>query len=220
MSPDYLYKSRILKTDLCKRINAIDKKTYLNSLDGIVFDNALESEYTDLLFQYGFNDIKEARKINHARYKRVERLNKRIETYLSSGQCIWLTITFDDLTMSKTNEKTRRVYVSRFLKQVSNHYIANIDYGTNKEYIDRKGNIRTGTSREHYHAVILTDFVDPKLWPYGFIYTERVKNHLKTSLKLSKYISKLTNHAIKESTKRTVYIYSKKSQVVHKAPYP
>lgn len=197
MSPDYLYKSRILKTNLPKRIGAIDRTTYLNSLDGIVFDNALENEYTDLLFQYGFNDIKEARKINTASYKREKRLNKRIETYLSSGQCIWLTITFDDLTMSKTNEKTRRKYVSRFLKQVSNYYVANIDYGKT-------------TEREHYHAVVLTDFVEPTLWPYGFIYTERIKNHLKTPLKLSKYVSKLTNHAIKESTKRNVYIYSKK----------
>ena len=197
MSIDYLYKSNILKTDLCKRVGAIDRKTYLNSLEGIVRDNDLDDAYFDLCLNNDYKAIKEARKINASSYKRVKRLNKRIETYLRSGQCIWLTITFNEATLSNTNEKTRRRYVSRFLKKVSDYYVANIDYGKT-------------TEREHYHAVILTDFVEPTLWPYGFIYTERIKNHLKTPLKLSKYVSKLTNHAIKESTKRNVYIYSKK----------
>lgn len=196
MSIDYIYKSNILKTDLCKRINAIDKKTYLNHLDGIIQDYDLDNKYFDLCLEYQYKDIVEARKINTSSYKRVKRLNKRIETYLQSGQCIWLTITFNDTTLSNTSEKTRRRYVSRFLKSVSTSYLANIDYGKT-------------TEREHYHAVVLCDFVDPKCWSYGFIYTERIKNHINAPVKLSKYVSKLTNHAIKESTKRNVYIYSR-----------
>lgn len=205
---DYKYKSSILKTDLCKRINAIDKKTYLNSLEGVVNDYDLENTYFDLLLQYDYKDIKEARKINKASFYRVKRLQKRISDMLTNGHCIFATFNFTDDVLNKTKEETRRQYVRKYLKQFNCDYVANIDFGSDKQYTDRKGNIRQATSREHYHALICIDKL-PLNWSYGYQYLEHVRIRSKCDIKLSKYISKLTNHAIKETTRRSCLIYSR-----------
>lgn len=207
-SIDYKYKSQILKTDLCKRINAIDKKTYLNCLDGIVRDSQLDDMYFDLVLSTDFNDIKEARKINKASCYRVARLKKRITKMLSSGHCIFCTFNFDDKVLNSTSIDTRRQYVRRHLSSFNCQYVANIDFGNDKEYIDRKGNKRKGTSREHYHALVQVEKL-PMSWSYGYEFLEHVRLHDSTDVKLSKYISKLTNHAIKETTKRSCLIYSR-----------
>jgi hypothetical protein len=78
-------------------------------------------------------------------------------------------------------------------------YVANIDYGAKNK-------------REHYHALINCDKIDFSNWrKYGNINAERVKNKDIESdkIKLSKYIAKLSNHAIKETTKRSCLIYSR-----------
>ena len=78
-------------------------------------------------------------------------------------------------------------------------YVANIDYGSKNK-------------REHYHALINCDKVDFKSWrKYGNINAKRVRNKDIESdkTKLSKYIAKLSNHAIKETTKRSCLIYSR-----------
>lgn len=193
---DYEYKAKLLKSGLCTKVKQLDRdiyKLYAKNDFNFAFEEAMFCSENNCTKQ----DIDEARLINNASYHRVKRLNERIERYLSMGECIWLTLTFNDKTLSETNAKTRRRYVSHFLKSQSNYYVANIDYGKDNE-------------REHYHAVVVGSFVDMEKWSkYGFAYTERIKNHLKTSVKLSKYVSKLTNHAIKESTKRQVYVYSR-----------
>lgn len=194
---DYVYKSKILKTDLCKKINRIDALTYKNSLEGIVRDTQLDNEYFDLLLEHDFKDIQEARKINHAFYSRSSRLKQRITAYLLSGCCIFATLTFTEDVLNKTSFGTRRRYVTRYLKSISNYYVANVDFGST-------------TEREHYHAVILKDFIETK-WEYGFTWFEKVRlsKSPKGMKKLSDYISKLTNHAIKETTKRYALIYSR-----------
>lgn len=207
-SIDYKYKSSILKTDLCKRINAIDKKTYLNGQDGIVQDYDLDNTYFDLLLQYGYKDIQEARKINKASFYRVRRLKNRVADMLTKGHCIFATFNFTDDVLNNTNEETRRKYVRRYLKHFNCDYVANIDFGSDKEYKDRKGNIRKATSREHYHALICIDKM-PLEWPHGYQFLEHVRLKDKCDIKLSKYISKLTNHAIKETTRRSCLIYSR-----------
>lgn len=194
---DYKYKSSILKTDLCKKINKIDKKTYLNNIEGIISDNALDLEYFDLLNSYDYKDIEEARKINKASYNRVKRLRNKIDNMLTSGPCVWCTFTFRNDVLDSTNEDTRKRYVKRFLKCLNCPYIANIDYGDT-------------TEREHYHALVSIDIIKKDSWPYGYDSYEKVRIKQNTSsIRLSKYISKLTNHAIKESTKRCAIIYSR-----------
>lgn len=196
--PNYVLKAEVLKTPLCKEINRIDKARYLYECDGVIAPFDYDLEEWSLYAEKGYSkeQIKEARRINNASYKRVNRLEDRIMSYLQKGHCIWLTLTFDEDTLNNTTPETRRKYVRRFLKTQSNYYVANIDYGKT-------------TQREHYHAVVVCDYVDMSAWSYGFSYTERIKNHCKTPLKLSKYVSKLTNHAIKETTHRQVYIYSR-----------
>ena len=118
---------------------------------------------------------------------------------LLNGSCIFLTLTFNDDTLRNTTEKQRRVAVSRYLKQYGCMYVANIDYGSKNK-------------REHYHALINCDKVDFKSWrKYGNINAKRVRNKDIESdkNKLSKYIAKLSNHAIKETTKRSCLIYSR-----------
>lgn len=194
---DYERKSKVLKTDLCKRINKIDKLTYLNAKEGIITDYKVEEEYFALLNEYDYKDIHEARKINKATYSRVKRLKEKIESYLKNGCCIWCTLTFRDDVLASTNSYTRKQYVRRFLKQYSDYYIANIDYGEEHE-------------REHYHAIIICDHMKKGSWSFGFDKYKKVRATQKTSpVKLSKYISKLTNHAIKESTHACYIIYSR-----------
>ena len=138
--------------------------------------------------------------LNKARRKRTKRLNDKIGKMLAVGDCIFLTLTFNDEVLSNTSQLTRRRYVSRYLKTQSEHYCANIDYGTKNE-------------REHYHAVVFAKTVNMALWEnkYGFAYAERVvvKNDGSSSEKIAKYISKLTNHAIKNTTHNCKVIYSK-----------
>ena len=194
---DYAYKAKILKTDLCKRINKIDKKTYLNSLDGVIQDYSLDEQYFDLLNEYDYNDIKEARKINKASYQRIRRLKDRISQYIQEKPCIWATLTFTEDVLNTTSADTRRQYVRRFLKKHCDTYIANIDFGDEKE-------------REHYHALMVVDKMKPGSWSFGWDKYKRVRVNQKSSpIRISKYISKLTNHAIKESTKQCFIVYSR-----------
>jgi len=143
---------------------------------------------------------KECERINHAYYERVKRLKQRIETMLNNGKNLFLTLTFTDKTLAKTSDETRRRYVARFLKQFDCEYVANIDFGEENE-------------REHYHAVLNTSFINPLSWQYGNLDVKQVRNATDKELdciRLAKYVAKLTNHAIKETTKRNSLIYSRK----------
>lgn len=201
---DYKLKSLVLNTDLPKLLNRFDRKNYNNALEGIIFDQDLEDKYFDLSNKYGSKYIKEARKINNASYRRVERLKKRIMEYITEFPCVWLTLTFRDDILQNTTQETRRKYVSKFLKSISRHYVANIDFGEDDRY----------SHREHYHAIAVGRQTksDLQVWTerYGFTWIETVSRS-SNPVKISKYISKLTNHAIKKSTKRQCYIYSRNS---------
>lgn len=202
--------------------------SYFDSIEnGTVYSNTIDISTAErmrafLIEEYGEEYYKEALKINHSFYKRTNRLRERIHHILTTHETTcFLTLTFSDETLSKTSEKTRRQHVTRFLKAHNVEYVANIDYGKKN-------------GREHYHAVIGST-AKLSLWEkYGFIKSEYV--HTPTLNKpipkryqeynedlqkllmladnekrLSKYVSKLTNHAIKETTKRQCIIYSKKT---------
>jgi hypothetical protein len=159
----------------------------------------LENEFTNFVNFYGYTTLKVANNLNRASYYRTARLKERIGEAVASGSAWFITITFSPETLAKTNEKTRRVYVSRWLKSLTTFYVANIDYGKNK-------------GREHYHAVITSDQRPPKTWSYGFIDILKVKTTENDTKRISKYISKLTNHAIKNTTKSKRIIYSRQSK--------
>ena len=209
---DYAFKSKVLneEQDLIKRykkarLNEYCKALYVN--DGVItktLENAFNSEsFNDLEFwcflNHKLEELNEIEKLDKSGRSRTRRLNKRVKKILLNGDAIFLTFTFNDNTLSSTSKETRRRYVSYYLKQYSNSYVANIDYGKKN-------------GREHYHALVSASKVPCEPWrKYGDIDFERVRNRsIETDIKrLSKYISKLTNHAIKETTKRSCLLYSR-----------
>ena len=163
-------------------------------------------------------DVAEAKRINTADYKRQKRLKDFIaDILLTCETAVFLTLTFSDETLEKTTVKTRRAYVQRYLRQHGAAYVANIDFGSEND-------------REHYHAVI-GGTVDLTEWEEkcGFAYAEKIRfdrfgkiprkykdlphdeqlERMKadTFARLAKYTAKLTNHAIKATTKRQCLMY-------------
>ena len=169
---------------------------YYPSLINYSFEKLIKEKET-FIKKYGNTTLKIANNLNHASYKRVARLKERIKEAVESGSAYFITITFNPTTLENTNEQTRRKYVSRWLKSLTPFYVANIDYG------EKNG-------REHYHAVITSDTRPPKSWNYGFIDILKVNTTETDTKRISKYISKLTNHAIKHTTKGKRIIYSRK----------
>ena len=154
--------------------------------------------------------------ILNADKERRKRLRKRINSMFMQGRCYFVTLTFNDDVLSKTSPKDRRVKVTRFLKIISQQYVGNVDFGKT-------------TEREHYHAIILSDKLDDIQYhyfnKYGWVcdeceqfaqwsnngfYTIKSCNKDENDIKkLASYVTKLTNHAIKETTKRNALIYSR-----------
>lgn len=152
---------------------------------------------------HGESLVRLAKCVNNARYKRKQRVTERIGGCVTFGHCLFVTLTFTDETFSKTSEKTRRKYVSRYLKSQSAIYVANIDYGHKNQ-------------REHYHALVLADAIDLKPWhDYGAIQVERVKNSPDDLTKVAKYTAKLSNHAMKHNDGVAPrLIYSREKQAI------
>jgi len=210
---DYAFKSKVLNEhyDLLNKAKKASLYTYaINELElnGVLMHCLKHSNgdiYTlsDLYQECEENGLKneflECLKINKSSYERTNRLKKRIYEMLTSGDCLFLTLTFNDETLSNSTSETRRQYVRKYLKQFNCRYVANIDFGKENH-------------REHYHAVINASNIDLKSWRiHGNINVERVRNRNIESdnERLSKYICKLSNHAIKETTKRSSLIYSR-----------
>lgn len=128
-------------------------------------------------------------------FKRNNRLKNRISDFMSKGTCVFVTLTFRDSVLEFTSADTRRQYVRKFLKSCSQYYVANIDFGDLND-------------REHYHGIVVCENVDMDGWKYGYAYCERIKT-TSNRLRLAKYISKLANHAVKETCKRNHLIYSR-----------
>lgn len=137
--------------------------------------------------------------INNAKYKRVQRIKQRVNDIVMSGSAIFVTLTFTDSVFSSTNEETRKKYVKRYLKENSSIYVANKDFGANK-------------GREHYHAIVstLSNSINLSPWhQYGAINVQRVRSKSNDLIKVSKYVAKLSNHAIKETASQSRLIYSR-----------
>ena len=210
MSVDYLFKAKVIEQDkdLFKMYHNMRKRQYAMQQ---FYDNGVIVPFFDLYSRFPSkaeyfdkakreNRLKEAlevEKIHNSSRNKVKRLRKRIKSILDSeGNSIFLTLTFNDETLESTTEKQRRLRVVRFLENNFSKYVANIDYGNLHE-------------REHYHAVCLADKIDLKSWnnKNGFSLAKRIHN--KDAARLAKYVNKLVNHAVKETTRRAVSIYSR-----------
>lgn len=207
--PNYELKAKVLSNgmvEIQKKLSLTHFKMYQEQKalyeNGEIIENWKPLNNSEIEFYKNIalenpEEWKEACRVNNASYHRTKRLKDRIKTMLTSGSCIFLTLTFRNDVLDSTSEETRKRYVSRALKTMSNNYVANIDYGSKNE-------------REHYHAVVLCDKVSQEQWKYGNLDFERVRTHEEDSpVKIAKYINKLTNHAIKETTKQNRLIYSR-----------
>lgn len=206
MKIDYQKKGLVIASGYCDIEKFISKSIYdyFYKYDGENIDMHENFCLAVSLQEYCMSDndvldfYLESKKINHAFYKRKKRLFDTIQSMVYAGSCLFLTLTFSDETLDRLSQQTRRRYVTDFMKAHSDYYVANIDYG--KE-----------NGREHYHAVIMCERVNFQLWEQnGFIFAETIHNSTKDFNKLSQYVSKLTNHAIKVTTRRQACIYSKK----------
>lgn len=196
--------------ELCKQIQYCQryKQNYFDFKSG---EMVLDVETADNLFFMLKNDkdFSDCLKIIHSDSSRYNRLYKRIMKYFEIGDCLFLTLTFRDDVLESTDKKTRRVYVRRFLKEFSNAFLANIDYGAK-------------TGREHYHALIV--YPDPSMlaaWSYGFSNAKRCIYDAESGVRLANYILKIANHFVKDSVGSDRLIYSVyRGKWVYKDPPP
>lgn len=223
--PDYKLKAEVMKMGL----DALQRKVSISMFHGCnpkeqttsPYDYEMHTacEINSMMYDSMPLEWNEARKINNNNYDRTNRVRSRIEgmaalcMFDKSLKMIFITFTFNDKALT-TKPKTRRTYVARYLKENEPlDYIANIDFGSDKEYKDRNGTLRKGTKREHYHAIALVkDYYKPTDWKNGRIDFENVYLH-KNGEQLAKYINKLVNHAVKESTKRQALIYCRNEEI-------
>ena len=186
--------------------------------NNIKISNNLELEYQNAnsifdVYDNNIDLIVECNKISNDQYNRYKRTRKWLTRCFACvdsakrGHMYFITLTFNDNVMEKTNAKTRRKYVTKILNKYSVVYMANIDYGEN-------------TEREHYHAIILTefelkydDFISDwqkllKQSQHVQVEFEKITLNENSIAALPKYLNKLTNHAYKDTT--TAYcIYCK-----------
>ena len=204
---NYIDKQRVLQKGLHlvqKRLSKQTYKAYKNiDWNKEKYSQIDFSEYNEMLklnekFKDFFgDDWLIAQRLNHNEYKRVRRLKEKMLESVLSDNALFLTLTFNSDTIARTTIPTRRRYVARYLKSQSAFYIANIDFGA-----------RNG--REHYHAVVVGQSIDYKAWhSLGAIKGLKIAPTRNDTTRVSKYVAKLTNHAIKETTKQFRLIYSR-----------
>jgi len=203
--PDYAFKSYLLNNGLYdnyRRANFdinwfLDGKTYNNKIN--LFSNeTFAYNYLENMLNVLPKEYKECIRIRMAEHMRSIRLNHKIKEIVFDfdNQPLFLTLTFTNKVLNSTSNETRRRYVSRWLKENSIKYVANIDYG------EKNG-------REHYHAVVLASSnINYLSWSYGALNGQKIIN--KNPYKIKNYINKLTNHAIKKTAKQNRLIYSRK----------
>ena len=204
---NYIDKQRVLQKGLHLVQKRLSKQTYkayknidfnkekLSQVDYTEYNEMIElnKKFADF---FG-DDWNIAMRLNHNEYKRVRRLKEKMLQSVLSNNALFLTLTFNSDTIARTTIPTRRRYVARYLKSQSAFYIANIDFGA-----------RNG--REHYHAVVVGQSIDYKAWhSLGAIKGLKIAPTRNDTTRVSKYVAKLTNHAIKETTKQFRLIYSR-----------
>lgn len=152
-----------------------------------------------------------------AEERKRQRIIKKIYDLIKDKKAVFLTMSFNDETLKKTNAETRRRYIKNYLKNETALYILNIDYGAKK-------------GREHYHAIVkantlkkedfynyrelepIKDKVNLRAYKYGNIQADFIgkKYNFNNDKAIKETAKKLYKHAIKESTKNNKIIYSRK----------
>lgn len=199
-----------IDTKLTDELNAYKRKLYLDN--PTISWHSMKERTFDYFLDLGYplKAITEAWKLCESNYSRRTRcIDKTNSIVVSNDNVYFGTLTFNNDTLDKTNTNTRRKYVARYLKSISDNYIANIDFG------DKEKNPQSN-EREHYHCLIACA-QPPFSWQYGFCKFEKVGNTDTDNLKVAKYVAKLTNHAMKveRTGKARRLIYSRATTPTH-----
>lgn len=192
-------KSFAIATGLDKKAAQLSRAFFNARLDpNISYDDLAAAQWAAIK-EFGYFQWELACAINQSKYKRVQRIKKRVEEIVLSGSAIFVTLTFTDSVLDSTTVETRKKYVKRYLKSNCSIYVANKDFGATN-------------GREHYHAIVNSPTkLDLSQWfQYGAINVQKVRQSNKDLTKVSKYVAKLTNHAIKETATNQRLIYSRK----------
>lgn len=193
------FKSEVIDSGLVKEVIAIKKEYYYDTLEkvleiesGIVYETTFDNRWSDYLLEnHGNSKVCCALSLLESRRRKAKKVREKIGNIVLNNNAVFITLTFTDDVISKTSQETRRRYVARYLKSQSSEYVANIDFSPD-------------IGREHYHAVI-TKRADLNAWQYGFSFAEQVRAHDRDLKRISKYITKLTAHALKVDSTRLIY---------------
>lgn len=199
---DNEFKRKVLLDKIDRKVAKIKSELYHDSFawlpfgnDGEVVFNMISSQYNDFL-EYASNvpTLDCALRLLESKKRKACKVKDKIRDLVLYGNAIFITLTFNDKTLAKTSFLTRRKYVARYLKANCNNYVANIDFGAKK-------------GREHYHAVVNKDIDFTNWYKYGAIKVERVRTQESDLQRVARYVSKLTNHALKvgEGAPRLIY---------------
>lgn len=148
-----------------------------------------KNERDALCNELGDDRVDEIERLSNRNKRRWMRVRSAVRAMLQFGNVCLVTLTFDDVTLFSTSELTRRTYVRKYLSSQSERYFANRDFGKKN-------------GREHYHALVVGE-VDFKKWTHGTVNSKRVKvpkdGEKEAVSRISKYIDKITNHALKDT---------------------
>ena len=149
-----------------------------------------------------FEVNKDYEKLLNARYCKVSRIKKRVVFLFTNFTYVYFcTFTFYDKFINYC-DRSKRDLIKSTLNHFSSDikYILNVDYGKKNE-------------REHYHCIVATNNNSDlrkylkKQYPF-FTSCDRVSTHLKDMKRVSKYLNKLANHCIKDTTKNKRIVYN------------
>lgn len=197
----YAFQSEILDKNIPSLIKTMQKREYQYVVRDLPVDFNMRNWLAE---QFGCCQVLEAYRMNENYKKRIQRLKSKITElfyFNESKNLYFLTFTFTDECLNKTDDLKRRRYVREWLNDNTTNFVANIDFGEEK-------------GREHYHALVNADYIDISSWlKHGAMNYELVKINIKSIDKIAKYINKFLNHAIKETTKRQHIIYKREKRL-------
>lgn len=201
---DNAFKQKVLCEGVDKIVAKTKREEYKKSCEwqllnedgevAFVMVNSLYQDFIDYCKEVPSLDC--AMRLNESKYRKAKKVRDKISDLVLSGKAIFITLTFTDKILAKTSVITRRRYVARYLKANSKNYVANIDFGSKK-------------GREHYHALVDSDIDFSNWYKYGAVKVERVRTSESDLARVSLYVSKLTNHALKVGENAPRLIYSR-----------
>lgn len=175
--------------------NSITSSMFRVAYDGFVFEdyvvlNLYTASKLNLLYSTKYKRIWAIiKKIVSANQQKRFRVRKKILNLFSNAiyPVYFGTMTFTDYYLDNLSSKTRRVYVGRFIKSISDDYLANIDFGDLKH-------------REHFHCIFSCENKNLfSNWNFGFVNVKQARFTKKDLSRMSKYLVKLFNHFTKDS---------------------